>query len=35
MSEFELTLLRKRLLEAAIAKARRGELRVLVPIGYV
>jgi DNA invertase Pin-like site-specific DNA recombinase len=35
MSEFELTLLRKRMLEAALAKARRGELRVLVPIGYV
>jgi DNA invertase Pin-like site-specific DNA recombinase len=35
MSEFELTLLRKRLLEAALAKARRGELRVPVPIGYV
>jgi len=35
MSEFELTLLRKRMLEAALAKARRGELRVLVPVGYV
>jgi DNA invertase Pin-like site-specific DNA recombinase len=35
MSEFELTLLRKRMLEAALAKARRGELRVLVPMGYV
>jgi DNA invertase Pin-like site-specific DNA recombinase len=35
MSEFELTLLRKRLLEAALAKARRGELRVPVPIGYI
>ena len=35
MSEFELTLLRKRLLEAALAKARRGELRGPVPIGYV
>ncbi len=35
LSEFELTLLRKRLLEAALAKARRGELRVPVPIGYV
>jgi DNA invertase Pin-like site-specific DNA recombinase len=35
MSEFELTLLRKRMLEAALAKARRGELRVPVPIGYV
>ncbi len=35
MSEFELTLLRQRMLEAALAKARRGELRVPVPIGYV
>jgi len=35
MSEFELTLLRRRLLDAAVAKARRGELRVPVPIGYV
>src|SRR5260370_37384217 len=35
MSEFELTLLRKRLLEAARAKARRGELRLPVPVGYV
>ncbi len=35
MSEFELTLLRKRMLDALSAKARRGELRVLVPIGYV
>jgi DNA invertase Pin-like site-specific DNA recombinase len=35
MSEFELTLLRKRMLEAALAKARRGELRVPVPMGYV
>ena len=35
MSEFELTLLRKRLLEAAVAKARRGELRLAVPVGYV
>jgi DNA invertase Pin-like site-specific DNA recombinase len=35
MSEFELTLLRKRMLEALSAKAQRGELRVQVPIGYV
>jgi DNA invertase Pin-like site-specific DNA recombinase len=35
MSEFELTLLRQRLLDAAVAKARRGELRMPVPIGYL
>lgn len=35
MSEFELTVLRRRLLEAAVAKARRGELRMPVPVGYV
>ena len=35
MSEFELTLLRQRLLDAAVAKARRGELRLPVPIGYL
>src|SRR5208283_5993032 len=35
MSEFELTTLRARLLEAAVAKARRGELRLPVPVGYV
>ena len=35
MSEFELTLIRKRLVDAAVAKARRGELRIAVPIGYV
>jgi len=35
MSEFELTLIRKRMLEAAVAKARRGELRVPVPVGYL
>ena len=35
MSEFELTVLRKRLLEAAVAKAKRGELRIPVPVGYV
>ena len=34
MSEFELSLLRGRLLEAKVAKARRGELRMPVPIGY-
>lgn len=35
MSEFELTIMRRRLLDAAIAKARRGELRFGVPIGLV
>lgn len=35
VSEYELTLLRRRLIEAALAKARRGELRLRVPIGYV
>lgn len=35
MSEFELTTLRRRLLEAAQAKARRGELRMPVPVGYL
>lgn len=35
MSEFELTALRQRLLDAAVAKARRGELRLPVPIGYL
>jgi DNA invertase Pin-like site-specific DNA recombinase len=35
MSEFELTLIRKRMLEAAVAKPRRGELRLAVPVGYV
>lgn len=35
MGEFELTLLRKRMSEAAINKARRGELRLPVPVGYV
>jgi DNA invertase Pin-like site-specific DNA recombinase len=35
MSEFELTIMRRRLLEAAMAKARRGELRFPVPIGLV
>jgi DNA invertase Pin-like site-specific DNA recombinase len=35
MSEFELTLIRKRLVDAAMAKAQRGELRIGVPVGYV
>lgn len=35
MSEFELTVIRRRLIEAALAKAKRGELRIPVPIGYV
>jgi DNA invertase Pin-like site-specific DNA recombinase len=35
MSEFELTVLRHRLLEASRAKASRGELRIGVPVGYV
>src|SRR5271156_1573898 len=35
ISEFELSVLRSRMLEAARAKARRGELRISVPIGYV
>ena len=35
MSEFELSLIRKRMLDAAVAKARRGELRIGVPVGYV
>jgi DNA invertase Pin-like site-specific DNA recombinase len=35
MSEFELTVLRRRLLDAVVAKARRGELRMPVPIGYI
>jgi excisionase family DNA binding protein len=35
MSEFELGLLRARMLDAARAKARRGELRISVPVGYV
>ena len=35
MSEFELTLIRKRLVDAAVAKARRGELRICVPVGYI
>ena len=35
ISEFELGVLRARMLDAARAKAARGELRIAVPIGYV
>ena len=35
ISEFEVGILRARLVEAARAKARRGELRIPVPIGFV
>src|ERR1700726_911786 len=35
ISEFELGVLRARMLDAARAKARRGELRISVPIGYI
>src|ERR1700739_3929572 len=35
ISEFELGILRSRMLDAAPSKARRGELRIPVPIGYV
>ena len=35
ISEFELGVLRARMLDAARAKARRGELRIGVPVGYV
>jgi hypothetical protein len=35
ISEFELGVLRARMLDAAHAKARRGELRISVPIGYI
>lgn len=35
MSEFEVTLIRKRLVDAAVSKARRGELRIGVPVGYL
>ena len=35
ISEFELGVLRARMLDAARAKARRGELRLAVPFGYV
>jgi DNA invertase Pin-like site-specific DNA recombinase len=34
MSEFELTLIRRRLVEGMFAKARRGEFRLRVPVGY-
>jgi DNA invertase Pin-like site-specific DNA recombinase len=35
ISEFELSVLRGRMLDAARAKARRGELRISVPLGYI
>jgi len=35
MSEFELGILRARLVEAVRAKAHRGELRIAVPIGFI
>jgi hypothetical protein len=35
ISEFELGVLRDRMLDAACAKARRGELRISVPVGYI
>ncbi len=35
ISEFELGVLRARMLDAARAKAHRGELRISVPIGYI
>ena len=35
MSEFELTLMRRRLVEGIQAKAQRGEYRIAVPIGYL
>ncbi|MBB4571819.1 recombinase family protein, partial [Rhizobium leucaenae] len=35
ISEFELGILRSRMLDAARSKARRGELRIPVPIGYI
>ena len=35
ISEFELGVIRARMLDAARAKTRRGELRISVPIGYV
>jgi DNA invertase Pin-like site-specific DNA recombinase len=35
ISEFELTLMRRRLVEGAQAKARRGELHIPVPVGYL
>jgi DNA invertase Pin-like site-specific DNA recombinase len=35
ISEFELGVIRARMLDAARAKARRGELRIPVPVGYI
>lgn len=35
INEFELSVLRTRMRDAARAKARRGELRISVPIGYI
>jgi excisionase family DNA binding protein len=35
ISEFELGVIRARMLDAARAKARRGQLRISVPIGYI
>jgi DNA invertase Pin-like site-specific DNA recombinase len=35
VSEFEFGVIRSRMLDAARAKARRGELRISVPIGYI
>ena len=35
MSEFELTLMRRRLIEGIEAKAQRGEYRITVPVGYL
>jgi DNA invertase Pin-like site-specific DNA recombinase len=35
MSEFELTVMRRRLLDAVVTKARRGELRIAVPVGFI
>lgn len=35
ISEFEVGILRSRMLDAARSKARRGELRISVPIGYI
>jgi DNA invertase Pin-like site-specific DNA recombinase len=35
ISEFELGVLRARMLDAARSKARRGELRISVPVGYI
>jgi hypothetical protein len=35
ISEFELGVLRARMLDAARSKASRGELRLSVPLGYI